>query len=153
MDAANKLTATINFKYEETSTASAIANKMKGFFWKSEEKPPSDVIEVIITKETTGESETETKKEVVSQGSGSWLSFLQIDGEVYWKIDEPSDKDREWSDNIEKLPSDSTKREDAIYIKAGDYEKAQKEKDNLENLQRQDKKLRSSNPKPTTEAK
>jgi len=43
------------------------------------------------------------------------------------------------------LPSDSSKRPDLNYLKALDYEKAQTNKDELENLQRKDKKNREAN--------
>jgi hypothetical protein len=44
-----------------------------------------------------------------------------------------------------KLPSDSKYRVDSKYIREKDFTRAQKEKEDLENFQRQDAKLRKAN--------
>ena len=43
------------------------------------------------------------------------------------------------------LDSDSTKRVDLLDIQMGDFDSAQKNKDKIENIQRNDQKLRESN--------
>jgi len=145
-DETNNLVATLTFKYDEQGTIGALTSKMKGLFWKTEEKPPSDTIEVVINK-VTETSEGEKKYEVVSQGSGSWVAYLQIDGQVLWRISDPLEQNEQWNTEVQKLPSDSTLREDSKYLKIEDYDNAQKEKDALENLQRADKKLRGNHTK------
>jgi hypothetical protein len=64
----------------------------------------------------------------------------------FWSYD---DDYLEWTqgDVGHILPSDSTKRSDLQSIKNDDYDNAQKYKDELENLQRKDKKIRAENNK------
>jgi len=147
-DAENNLTATITFKYDEQSTVGAIASKMKGLFWRSEEKPPSDTIEIVISKTTEG-AQGEKSDEVICKGSGSWVSFLQFDGQTIWRVGDSIEESEEWSTDVSKLLSDSTFREDSKCLKKEDYENAQKEKDALEELQRYDKKLRAGKATPS----
>lgn len=56
------------------------------------------------------------EKKLVSEGQGSWLSYIEIDGQVKWKIDDPVPQ---WRSHEEKLtsgdlmmPSDSQYRTD-----------------------------------------
>lgn len=60
-----------------------------------------------------------------------------------WSYD---DTFEEWTqEGLNLLPSDSSKRADLNALKLVDYEKAQIYKDELENLQRKDKKNRETN--------
>ena len=71
---------------------------------------------------------------------GSWLTSLYIGGEKYWTfgVDVPA--------NLKKitnaLPSDSTFRPDVLHLKVNDEKTAQKYKEELEAVQRKDRKLR-----------
>jgi hypothetical protein len=56
----------------------------------------TDLIDISIYKETTGEK-GEAIKEVLATGCGSWLSFVEFEGETFWHIE---DKYPEW-----ELPS------------------------------------------------
>ena len=69
------------------------------------------------------------------------MEYIEFEGEKYWEMGE------EWCDwkmpdEKEMLSSDSSLRLDANFIKEKDYENAQKSKDDLEELQRNDKLLR-----------
>jgi hypothetical protein len=56
-----------------------------------------------------------------------------------------TDEYKPWSqENMFILPSDSSKRKDLNALIELDYENAQKYKDEIENLQRKDKKLREA---------
>jgi hypothetical protein len=62
-----------------------------------------------------------------------------------WSVD---DNYNEWNqDGLNCLPSDSVKREDLNALTQEDFIIAQKCKDDLENIQRNDKKLREKNNK------
>ena len=85
----------------------------------------------------------ETKhKEVKATGVGSWLGQLYFGDKCYWDYF-AIDKSECWKqDDLWLLPSDSTKREDLIAVLKGDIDTAQKEKERLEDVQRQDQKKR-----------
>ena len=83
---------------------------------------------------------------VISNGKGSWLSHLEFDGNVLWRIDQdlpnwepPKEKT---SDGLMVLPSDSSKRIDVKPMIEKSWEEAEKNKKELEELQRKDKRLR-----------
>jgi len=142
LDKKNKLSAEITFLYEEVGTISKLTSGLKSMFGSSKEKATSDQFEVVFfnyEKQTGGDA----KKEVLCEGTGSWMSHIQINNDLMWKIDDSED---DWIENMEnRLPSDSLFREDSKYIKLKDFDNAQKEKDNLENRQRADAKLRKEN--------
>ena len=73
------------------------------------------------------------------------MGFIDFDGIRYWDIRE---KESVWFP-IEKkgessLPSDSSRRRDAIVLATGDIKAAQVVKEEMENLQRNDRKLREA---------
>lgn len=76
----------------------------------------------------------------ISLISGEWTSFLKIDDKQYWKIKEyplvPIYK------NKDILLSDSSFRKDLKALIDNDEDLAQKLKEEVEELQRQDRKLR-----------
>ena len=90
----------------------------------------SDYFEGTITK----------NDEVVSKVNGSYLEYIEIDGERYWDIRK--------NINIQAYPipnqikSSSIYRPDSLKLLEKDLEGAQEKKDELENLQRHDRKLR-----------
>jgi len=65
----------------------------------------------------------------VSTGQGSFLEWIEWEGETYWKYGEPYEK---WEVLESTLDSDSSKRPDSIALRANDYKTAQKEKEKLE---------------------
>ena len=77
---------------------------------------------------------------VISNIKGSYLEYIEIDGERYWDIRK--------NINIESYPiknqikSSSIYRPDSLKLLEKDLEGAQEKKDELENLQRHDRKLR-----------
>lgn len=79
--------------------------------------------------------------EIFSEFSGSYLSYIQFDGQRYWDIRR--------NINIEAFPvkdqikSSSIYREDSQLLYQKKNDEAQEAKNNLENIQRKDRKLRA----------
>lgn len=73
--------------------------------------------------------------------NGIWTEYVKIDGIEYYNLE----KDAPCILEYEKYPlnSNSSYREDIIYLEAKDLARAQVEKDRLEEIQRADKKLRT----------
>jgi len=71
---------------------------------------------------------------------GSWLEYLKIDNRIIWKYGTYWPSKLQYAENA--LPSDSNYRLDILYLRAEDEEKSQKAKQNLEEYQRRDRKLR-----------
>ena len=81
------------------------------------------------------------EKELKAEGYGSWLGQIFFDDVQYWSIFE--DNEFNWNqDNLWILPSDSLKREDIIASIKEDYENAQIQKEKLEEMEKNDMKLR-----------
>lgn len=86
-------------------------------------------------------------EEVVSKGSGCWLSHIIVDDETIWRID---DDITLWEKQPTKnllngdllLESDTTKRIDIPFMVVEEWEEAESAKTKIEDLQRNDKKLR-----------
>lgn len=86
-------------------------------------------------------------EQVLSTATGNWLSYLDWDGHRFWTLTEASPA--KWGPVRQPLPSDSGLREDLQALQQGvDPKDAQLTKEKLENLQRNDAKLR----KPHIEA-
>lgn len=86
-------------------------------------------------------------KNILGQGSGSWLSHLEFDGKLFWKLDYPYEKwvtPKELGLDDILLPSDSSNRLDLQALKIKDYDTAEKQKHEMEEVQRKDKKLRGA---------
>lgn len=146
-DEKNRLAAEVTFNYEEVGTMSKLASSFKGFFGASSqksEKPLFDSFNISLYSFSKSKTSNEIQKAEVCTGSGSWLSHLEIEGEVYWKLTD-SLEDGWVETDILKLESDSRNRMDAKFIKEKNFDQAQKEKEGLENLQRHDAKLRKGN--------
>lgn len=79
--------------------------------------------------------------EIFSEFSGSYLSYIQFDGQRYWDI--RRNINTEAFPVKDQIKSSSIYREDAqlLYLKKND--EAQEAKNNLENIQRKDRKLRA----------
>jgi len=94
---------------------------------------------------TEGES-TEIKEEnILSKVSGIWTQYLEIDGTNYWEIWTHLPCDLVPSES--HLPSDARLREDLQEFARGDENSAQTAKERLENIQRNDRKLRAKHAK------
>lgn len=144
-DEINKVGADVTFNYEDVGTMSKLASSFKGFFGSGSapkaDKPLFDSFNVSFYTFNKPKDSNEVYKAEICSGSGSWLSHLQIGGEVYWKVTDPTDDTWVETDSL-KLDSDSRNRMDSKYIKEKNWDQAQKEKEGLENLQRHDAKLR-----------
>eukprot|EP01017_Pseudomicrothorax_dubius_P046359 TRINITY_DN8154_c0_g1_i2.p1 TRINITY_DN8154_c0_g1~~TRINITY_DN8154_c0_g1_i2.p1 ORF type:complete len:508 (+),score=150.31 TRINITY_DN8154_c0_g1_i2:198-1721(+) len=79
--------------------------------------------------------------EVLGRLSGSFLDHLKIDEKVYWKIKELRPYAIE--EASAPLPSDSTFREDMLYLLQDNIPMAQKKKEEMEELQRLYRRLRA----------
>ncbi|KAK9792709.1 hypothetical protein WJX73_008944 [Symbiochloris irregularis] len=86
-------------------------------------------------------------EQVLSTATGNWLSHLDWDGHRFWTLSEA--RPAVWGPVEAPLPSDCRFREDLRALQAGqDPREAQATKEKLENMQRNDAKLR----KPHIEA-
>lgn len=89
-DEANRLTAEVEFntEYEDAGTFRKFWNNLKELFTGSKkDKNPSDFFNVTVYSYEMKNGEM--KKEAICKGGGSWLSYLQIDDELLWKITDP----------------------------------------------------------------
>ncbi|CDW73094.1 UNKNOWN [Stylonychia lemnae] len=119
-------------------------DESEGFFsrfWGSKKSQLTDIIQVRICKVYS-----DGAKQRLATGFGSWLSHLEFDGQIVWKLD---DKYDEWlipsvdiEDSEQLLPSDSHNRPDLQPLIDRAFEVAEKNKVMMEELQRHDKKLR-----------
>lgn len=133
-----------------TITYDAMKNKRTGYwssFVKGSDKPNehgvldnrSDLLEIKLTDDADFE---------IGNGSGSYLESIKFDNRVFWSI-----KDKhmvsKWAAPAPEhiLPSDSSRRTDLIAITAENWEEAEAQKHELEELQRHDKKLREASGK------
>lgn len=83
---------------------------------------------------------TDVNKHILSNIEGEYSNHIKFDSDVYWQkenLAHPKYKRMNFT-----LPSDSTFREDIIWMKKKDEDMAQKAKINLEEIQRRDKKNR-----------
>jgi len=147
VDQKNEITAEVKFNYNAVGTVAKLTSGFKNLFGRGsktqEEKVLNDTFSVEIF-------DTEDKK-VLSSGVGSWLSFVEFDGEALWQVNNKIINN--WNEEVNgRLQSDSTKRLDSQFIRMKDFDKAQKEKDLLENTQRLDAKLRKGDKKNKSSA-
>ena len=75
--------------------------------------------------------------------TGEWSTNCTCDGEEYWNYDNKAYKPFPLKRMGYTLPSDSTVREDCLYLKEGDQDKAAKAKVEMEEIQRRDRRLRA----------
>lgn len=96
----------------------------------------------------TGKIENAEKEVVVPNFSGTYMGYVDIDGERWYDLREknlmefkdlPIDSKRPLS-----LPSDSRKRTDLSQLLLGNVEDAQQNKETIEAIQRRDRKLRAA---------
>jgi len=80
--------------------------------------------------------------EKICQIEGDWTSYLDIESQRYWTVND--DLVYLMADKENPLPSDSRFRLDSLFLRLNDETQAQNEKEILEDLQRKDKDLRHS---------
>lgn len=81
----------------------------------------------------------EDKKRIVSKLKGTYLGYLEFDNVRYWDAREA----HSFPLIVKKiLPSDSEYRPDLILLKTDQFEEAQRAKETLEEIQRDDRRLR-----------
>jgi len=136
----NHLSAELHFNYDESGSLAKFAGKLKRMF-SPRLKSTSDSVTIDFYS-YEHDNDGKLVKTPLSTGSGSWLSYLEIDGLIYWKIND--NVQNIWQSDSLKLPSDSRLRLDSHYIQLKDFERAQIEKDRLENQQRSDNKLKEA---------
>ena len=78
----------------------------------------------------------------VSDVYGNYLGFCDFDGKRYWDLREQIVHPVQGKPLEKSLQSDSRLRIDSQALLAGDVEQAQKNKDQMEGIQRRDKDLR-----------
>jgi hypothetical protein len=83
---------------------------------------------------------TDKDKHILSTIEGEFTQMVKFDGQAYWKYD--NDGYPPMRRMAFTLPSDSTFREDLIWLKNGDEDASQRYKVKLEEIQRNDRKLR-----------
>jgi hypothetical protein len=114
----------------------------EGWFKKSNVR--NDFFKGLITKSKALLKDTSKKifysKEMLSYIEGNWIDYVMIDGEKYWEIDKQLPLPV--TDATNPLPSDSSYREDLKAFKANNEEEAQRQKEIMEEVQRNDRKLR-----------
>ena len=86
-----------------------------------------------------------SEKNILSKIEGEWSRYLKFDGKEYWRQGESGSA--EMYKQPFNLPSDSLFREDTILLKNGFEDLAQQAKTSLEEIQRNDKKLRENEAK------
>ncbi len=135
-DKTNKIYAQARFNPEKQGFFERMFNKT--------EKHRTDFFKGFITKNKTLLKDDSRKafysKDVISYIEGNWLEEMKIDGDVFWEVGK--DKVHELTPASDSLPSDSSKRPDSIALTAGKEADAQKFKDQIEDIQRKDRKLR-----------
>lgn len=123
-------------------------DQRKGFtsyFWSS--KTRADYFEgVICTYDDIHYKKRRNTKnapnDYLAKIEGHWLEEMRVGGEQYWHIDEF--KPYAYRERKDPLPSDARYREDLVCLKFGDIPEAQVWKEKLENIQRNDRKLRAN---------
>lgn len=118
------------------------------------EENKSDKIEIddecieTLQKQSKKKGSKGKEREILSEGQGSWLSHLRLDDEIVWRIQDPvplwleRDGSKVMTDGTMILPSDTDWRMDIEEIKNRNWEKAEQYKSEMEQVQRDDEKLR-----------
>jgi hypothetical protein len=83
------------------------------------------------------------KRKVFCVVEGEFLSYLKFDDKVYWTYNEERKDEQRRMEYT--LPSDSMFREDLYWFKRGNVDLAQRCKMSIEEVQRNDNKLRQKN--------
>ena len=134
-DKTNKLYAQIRLNAGAKSFAEGLFKKQEG---------RCDFFKGLITKNKALLKDMTRKafysKEMISYIEGMWIENVMIDGDMYWEMgrERPFPLVRDAG----SLPSDSRYREDLQALLAGNEAESQRQKEVLEEIQRNDRKLR-----------
>ncbi|CAD8126656.1 unnamed protein product [Paramecium sonneborni] len=118
------LKSVITFNYN----CEGMMSKITSFFKSTEQAKIYDIVEVDIFQVEIDENGKKTET-LLQQGIGSWLEGLIFGEENVWQIDQEKKK---WISPQEILQSDTTKRDDLIFMRNQRMEDAQKAKLQLE---------------------
>lgn len=136
-DPLNKVYAQARFNADKQGFFEKIFNKTKAT------RP--DFFKGFITMNKELLNDTSKKafysKDMISYFEGQWLEYLIIDGEHFWDLGKELPANLIPAEN--PLKSDSRFRVDLNLLVDKNLEKAQKEKNDLEDIQRNDRKLRA----------
>ena len=132
-DPVNKFKCDIKFG-GATGMVNWITSSISSLWKKS--APPTDYFSAVIRQY----SDNSDKTVEITKGVGSWLDFLEFNGEEIWHLGLQPKVD--WVTDQYFMPSDSRFRPDLIALANQDVRTAQVAKDALENKQRRDKTLR-----------
>eukprot|EP00826_Nyctotherus_ovalis_P048672 TRINITY_DN5757_c0_g1_i14.p1 TRINITY_DN5757_c0_g1~~TRINITY_DN5757_c0_g1_i14.p1 ORF type:complete len:418 (+),score=154.50 TRINITY_DN5757_c0_g1_i14:73-1326(+) len=134
-DKTNKIYAMLRLHAGKKSFAEA-------WFKKSDVR--NDFFKGLITKNKALLKDSSKKvfysKDMLSYIEGNWIDYVMIDGEKYWEIDKQLPLPVK--DATNPLPSDSSFRDDLKAFIANDEVEAQKQKEIMEDIQRNDRKQR-----------
>ena len=134
-DTTNKIYVQLRMQAGEKSLA-------EGLFRKNDAR--ADFFKGLITKNPELLKDMSRKafysKDMISYIEGNWFDYVMIDGDNYWEIDKV--KPGKLVSVPDPLPSDSTFRPDLRAFIEGNDAEAQKQKEILEEIQRNDRKLR-----------
>ncbi|CAD8088299.1 unnamed protein product [Paramecium primaurelia] len=114
----------ITFNYN----AEGMMSKLTSFFKSQEQAKIFDIVEVDIFEVKIDENGNKTET-LIQQGIGSWLEGLTFGEEKFWQIDEEK---KLWISPQEVLESDTTRRDDLLFMRSQKMEDAQKAKLQLE---------------------
>lgn len=134
-DEQNMLELEIIFNPDAKAMVWKMADKFK--IWKKKEEKTLEDYSSLTVYQVSNQGKD---KVPICRGEGSYIEWLDWEGKRYWTFGDPHD---EWEVPNDLLPSDVNHRTDKPFLEQHDFEKAQIEKDRLENLQRNDKKLRT----------
>lgn len=134
-DQTNKIYAQLRLNAGDKSFAEGLFKKqdMRGDFFKG-----------MITRSEALLKDMSRKafysKDMISYIEGNWIEYVMIDGEKYWELDkvEPAPL----VPLSDPLPSDSRYRADLQALIAGNEAESQRQKEMMEDVQRNDRKLR-----------
>jgi len=139
-DKTNKLYAQLRLNAGEKSFA-------EGLFKKQDTR--NDFFKGLITKNKALLKDMTRKafysKDMISYIEGNWIDYVMIDGEKYWEMG--SAKPLPVVPSPNPLPSDSCFRTDLQALITGNEAESQKQKEILEEIQRNDRKLREQHSK------
>ena len=131
------------------SLASKLGGKKKNEDEPAKPKRGDDVI-ITIYQKPNQVSKKKVDKIVLATGDGSWLSHLNFNGKTVWTIEDEvpqwieERKDGKLRDGSRVLPSDMMNRTDIPFMIERNWEEAEKAKVEMEQQQRDDRKLREA---------
>ena len=127
--------------WEDNSYSGMMKSAIKWGFGKKKKKKEGEVVKrkddvhvQIFKTQTDDEVKAKKPREVLSTGTGSWLSHLMMDDEVLWRIQEevPQWTERDDSGRMSNgniiLPSDTRTRSDIQPMIEKDWTEAEKNK-------------------------